>query len=531
MEKKIILKTGDMHCVSCEKLIERSVKDIKGVKYVKSDYNTETTELLYDDAETDLMVIKTAIENEGHPTQIAQPETQTHIPAEGVEKTEMREENRGTLEQTSEPATVSAPISNSFQERNERNWARGGSATSNEQNQSNAFSFGTFSLLLGFVTILIGIYFILNKYISLNFSNLSENTSIAVLLVLGFLTGFHCIGMCGGFVLSYAGRIKKQGDLMPHFMYGTGKTISYTILGALFGLIGSAIAFTTELRGSIAVIAGIFLVLYGVNMLNLLPFLRKFQLRLPSFMPQGEWSGNGPLITGLLNGLMLACGPLLALYIFAAGTGSPIEGAKALFFFGLGTLVPMLTFGITAHYFSSALTRNVVKFSGVLVIVMGLLMANNGLALLGIGLPLSISPGSQVGGTDSGITNIKLDADGYQVIKMNVTSRGWEPNSLVLKKGVPVKWEINVLELTGCNNEILVRDYGLDIKLKQGLQTVEFTPQNTGTVGFTCWMGMIRGQFVVIDGNSSAAAANVPPLPSGGSCGGSGGGCGCGGAR
>jgi len=519
MEKKITLKTGDMHCASCEKLIERSAMDIKGVKYVKSDYNTETTELLYDDAETDLMVIRAAIEKEGHPTQIVQPQMQVQSPPEEVGRTETKEEIKGTLPEIKEGGE------------NERKELKSeGAVSGTKQNQSSAFSFGTLSLFLGFVTILIGIYFILGKYISINFNNLSENTGIAVLLVLGFLTGFHCIGMCGGFVLSYAGRIKKQGDLMPHLMYGAGKTISYTVLGAAFGLLGSAIAFTSELRGSIAVIAGLFLVLYGINMLNLLPFLRKFQLRLPSFMPKGEWGGSGPLITGLLNGLMLACGPLLALYIFAAGTGSPIEGAKALFFFGLGTLVPMLTFGITAHYFSSALTRNVVKFSGVLVIVMGLLMANNGLALLGIGLPLSVSSGNQVGGKDAGITNIKLDADGYQVIKMNVTSRGWEPNSLVVKKGVPVKWEINVLELTGCNNEILVKDYGLDIKLKQGLQTVEFTPQNTGTVGFSCWMGMIRGQFVVIEGNSSAAAANVPP-PSGGSCGGSGGGCGCGGAR
>ncbi len=477
MERKITLKTKGMHCASCEKLIQGAAMDVKGVRSVKSDYGTETTAVVYDDAETDAAAIRAAIEKEGHPTEM--------------------QESGGEGE---------------------------------NGNRDGAFGFGTLSLIIGFVAILIGLYFMLGRSVSLDFGSINENTGIAVLLALGFLTGFHCIGMCGGFVLAYAGRIKKQGDLMPHLQYGAGKTVSYTIMGAAFGLLGSVIAFTTELRGSIAVIAGLFLVLYGLNMLNAVPFLRKLQPRLPSFMPNWEWGGRGPLVTGLLNGLMLACGPLMALYIFAAGTGSPIAGAKALFFFGLGTLVPMLTFGVVSRYLSAALTSNVMRFSGVMVIVLGLLMANNGLALLGTGIPLSVSAASVTGpaagnaATAGGdITNIKIDADGFQVIRMNVTNRGWEPDSFVLKKGVPVKWEINALELNGCNSEVVVHDYGLDIRLKQGVQTVQFTPQDGGTIQFSCGMGMIRGQFLVYDSSPAGSTPPAAPVVQ------KGGGCGCGG--
>jgi plastocyanin domain-containing protein len=110
-----------------------------------------------------------------------------------------------------------------------------------------------------------------------------------------------------------------------------------------------------------------------------------------------------------------------------------------------------------------------------------------------------------------------------------------------LKKGVPVKWNIDVKELTGCNNEIIVRDYDLDIKLKKGMNVVEFTPDKEGTVQWSCWMGMIPGSFVVTDDGSASAEeveASVDKSSSGGcggSCGGdtcggsSGGGCGCGG--
>ena len=51
----------------------------------------------------------------------------------------------------------------------------------------------------------------------------------------------------------------------------------------------------------------------------------------------GLGEGASSLITGLLNGLFIACGPLQAMYIYAAGTGSFFGGATSLFAFGLGT--------------------------------------------------------------------------------------------------------------------------------------------------------------------------------------------------
>ena len=77
----------------------------------------------------------------------------------------------------------------------------------------------------------------------------------------------------------------------------------------------------------------------------------------------------------------------------------------------------------------------------------------------------------------------------------------------------------------------MLRDYDLDIKLKKGLNVVEFTPDKTGTVRWSCWMGMIPGSFVVTeDGQASKEQlASADPGPAG-SCGAStGGGCGCGG--
>jgi len=69
-------------------------------------------------------------------------------------------------------------------------------------------------------------------------------------------------------------------------------------------------------------------------MLNVFPVLRGFTLRLPHFVTKGvanELRGQrSPLKIGLLNGLMLGCGPLQAMYIMAAGTGSAEEDATML---------------------------------------------------------------------------------------------------------------------------------------------------------------------------------------------------------
>ena len=106
---------------------------------------------------------------------------------------------------------------------------------------------------------------------------------------------------------------------------------------------------------------------------------------------------------------------------------------------------------------------------------------------------------------------------------MEVDASGYSPNSFVIKNKIPVKWNINVKQLTGCNNEIIMNDYNIDVKLKQGLNVIEFTPEKTGTISFSCWMGMIRGSFIVTDTGTASQQEIVAATPQ------SSGSCGCGG--
>lgn len=396
----------------------------------------------------------------------------------------------------------------------------------------------------GVLVAMLGIYLVLKNTTGLGLPDFGQNISLGILFAAGLMTGFHCVAMCGGFMVSYSAKSakEKKPGFLQHLYYGAGKTLSYAVFGGLFGLLGAFIAFTPLLRGWVAILAGLFLVLFGLKMLDVVPFLREMQVRQPKFIDRinAHFGGHaGPFATGLLNGLLIACGPLLAIYIYAAATGSFLYGAISASVFGLGTLPVLFGFGIITSAVSANATRKILKYSGVFVLILGAIMLNRGLSLTGSGYDYNtLTSGFTVGSAGSNAASAETIAvkDGYQEIRMDVTRYGWEPNKFVLKKGVPVKWIINGREITGCNNAIQVPSLGLDFKISKGLQTIEFTPGKAGTVSWSCWMGMIPGVFIVkddIDVKDTAAVQkelDSASVPRGGSCGGSGG-CGCGGGR
>jgi sulfite exporter TauE/SafE/copper chaperone CopZ len=462
-----------MVCESCEKVIERYVKKVKGVDKAKADYATQRVEVTYNPKSTDIDEIVEAIREAGY--------------------------------------TV----------------VTGGRRLKNA------------TFIAGLFVVVFGGYLIAQNFSFFEIPEIGQTTSLFLLFTVGLFTGFHCVGMCGGFVLSYS---SKKGGWKDHVQYGGGKLLSYTAIGAIFGLIGSIFVFTPLIRGLAAVIAGLFLMLYGLNMLNVSPRLRRIRLPIPKSLTRfsAKTKDRGPLTIGLMNGLMLACGPLQALYIYAAGTGSVVQGALALFAFGLGTLPVLMGFGVFTAYISRNATQNILKASGVIMLLLGVVMLNRGLALTGTGYDFNTiaAAASSESITGAGIATF---SGGFQEIRMEVNRYGWSPDKFVLKKGIPVKWIINGVEINGCNNEIVIPRMGLSFDVEYGEQIIEFTPTEEGVIPWSCWMGMIPGAFVIKDDiNLQEAEADLQAiqLTSTGSCGGScgvstcgaatGGTCGCG---
>lgn len=368
--------------------------------------------------------------------------------------------------------------------------------------------------VISVAVIIITLFMLINRYggsgIFNAFPIVKEGMGYGMLFVIGLLTSVHCIAMCGGICLSQcvpqtsvSGVKSKWTTLRPSILYNLGRIISYTVIGGIVGALGSVVSFSGTMKGIVQVLAGAFMVIMGLNMLNLFPWLRKFNPRMPKIFAKKIYAlkkNNSPFYVGLLNGLM-PCGPLQAMQLYALSTGNPFQGALSMFLFSIGTVPLMLAFGALSSLLSKKFTTKMMSISAVLVIVLGIFMFNSGASLSGIIIP-SISNSTQSSNGDS--NNIAKIVDGIQTVTVKLSSGRYEP--ITVQKGIPVKWIIQAeaKDINGCNNSIVVPKYNLQYDLKAGDNVIEFTPTESGAFAYSCWMGMIRSKIRVVDDIASS---------------------------
>jgi uncharacterized protein len=372
---------------------------------------------------------------------------------------------------------------------------------------------------LGLIAVVAAIYLIIRYTVGFTFlPAVNQSMGYGLIFVVGLLTSLHCIAMCGGIVLSQG--IKKQEEaadgsaatgparltaggltsrLMPSLLYNGGRVVSYTIIGGVVGAIGSLFSLSQALKGVMPIVAGAFMLFLGVRMLGIFPWLSRLSIRFPGIGGKklsAAAANRGPFVVGLLNGLM-PCGPLQTMQVYALGTGSFLAGAFSMFLFSVGTVPLLLGFGAVSSFLSAKFNRRMLKASGVLVMALGLVMFTRGMNLFGVGLPT-------IGG-GSGVAVAKIVGD-YQEVRTTVESGTYHP--FVVQAGVPVRWTVSVKadELNGCNNPVTVPQYGIKKQLVPGDNLIEFTPTQSGTITYTCWMGMITSTIRVVDN-----LAKIPP--------------------
>ncbi len=387
-------------------------------------------------------------------------------------------------------------------------------------------------------------------------STLANTTmGYSMLFVTGLLTSAHCMAMCGGINLSQSigaqqGAVHpkphRSAVLIPTFLYNTGRILSYGATGLILGFIGMLVGgqnagLPTVWQGMLKILAGVWMVGMGVNMLNIFPPLRKLHIGPPKKIVQtigkAGYNSKKPFVIGLLNGLM-PCGPLQSMQIVALASGNPLTGMLSMLFFGLGTLPLMAGFGICVSWLGKKFTHAVTQIGSVLVVVLGFAMLSQGgnlsgwfggAQLFGVLLALSVlcvfltvpyrKPLQKrvciavsfclaltvlltwhflypnLAGSDqhSAVQII----DGQQIV-YSTLSPGQYPN-ITVQAGMPVKWIIEAPKgsINGCNNRMIILDYGIEYTFQIGKNIITFTPETVGTVDYSCWMGMIHGTITV----------------------------------
>lgn len=503
----IQLSIGGMTCINCQNKIEKELQYTEGIIDISVSYNNGTADIVYDQTKISLKEIISVIEKLDYEV----------LPEQGKRKNDLMD-------------------------------------------------------IICMLVIIVALYVMLQSMGILNLlapSRLADSKmGYGMLFVIGLITSVHCIAMCGGINLSQClpqsrkqemGNDSKLAAFLPALSYNLGRVVSYTVIGFALGLIGfvlgggAEVGLSALLQGSLKMIAGLFMIIMGINMLDLFPWLRKLTIRMPKAaalrIGQEKAKHRRPFLVGILNGFM-PCGPLQSMWIVALATGNPFAGALSMFLFSLGTVPLMLGLGSIVSALGRKFTDKVMTVGAVLVVVLGLAMLSQGGTLSGwlssdlllalliafciAGVLLSIPVKSRAGRRIAQVvslviiigsctmwnsqaaevqsvseTDTELEVvDGVQVVNSTLMP-GRYPN-ITVQAGVPVKWVIDAPEgsINGCNYKMIIQDYGIEHTFQTGENIIEFTPETVGTVTYSCWMGMIHGNIFVVDEEQGEAAAS-----------------------
>lgn len=332
--------------------------------------------------------------------------------------------------------------------------------------------------------------------------------SLPVVFIVGLTAGIStCMALVGGLVLGISSKFAKQNPestgfqkFVPHIYFNLGRIASYFVLGGVIGYAGSFFKISTSILGLMIVIVGFVMLLLGSQLLDIFPFLKTVSFTLPKGLHKllgikervnEEYSNSNTSLLGAST-FFLPCGFTQAMQLYAMSTGSLLQGALTMGVFAIGTTPGLLGIGGLISFIKGKSSKIFFKTVGVILMFLALFNISNGLNLICV---KSIFAKNEIVSADK---NVKM-IDGVQIVKMTQQVNGYLPNKFTIKKGVPVKWIITSESQYSCASSIVSQALGIRSSLKLGENIFTFTPTKTGTIRFSCSMGMYTGSFNVIN--------------------------------
>ena len=463
MGKKITVPIKGMHCHSCEMLVEDKLSKVSGVKKVNVDYRKGQAEI---ECESGLNQnkIKDAVNAAGY-----------------------------VVGKDEKPPFLSKNL-NDYKD-------------------------------LGFAVVaLVAIYFVLADFGLTHIDISTSNPSgLSVVLLVGLTAGVSsCMALIGGLILGISGsHAEKHPEatalqkFRPHMFFNLGRVFGFALLGGILGTVGSALRLSVMANGVITILVGLLMFILGFQLIGIFPWLdvtNRFALpkkmgRMLGIKETKEYNHFNAAVLGALT-FFLPCGFTQAMQVYAISTGNFVSGALVMGTFALGTVPGLLSVGGLTSVIKGNFSKKLFKLVGLAVIFFGLFNMHNGFTLTGFNLDTHGKPSSQ-GAAIKSDPNVQLQ-NGVQVIHMTENASGYSPNVFTIQKGIPVRWIINATDPYSCASAVVSQQLGIDKQLKPGENTIEFTPKETGSISFSCSMGMYTGAFNVVDGGNAAAPESQP---------------------
>lgn len=214
--------------------------------------------------------------------------------------------------------------------------------------------------------------------------------------LIGFLGSFHCVGMCGPIALALPiGNNSNFQLIIGRILYNIGRSVTYAIFGAVFGLFGKGIELAgLQMYASIALGVSILLYyLFPSKYKGKLALTKPYQIA-SDFVKRGfvrltkTGSPQALFVFGIINGF-LPCGFVYVALAGAITTGGALSGALYMLLFGLGTAPIMFATSLVGKFLSAKLKQKMNKLIPLFAIVLAIIFILRGLSL---GIPYLSPP-------------------------------------------------------------------------------------------------------------------------------------------
>lgn len=456
-KQKCTLYVSGMHCAACEVLIEKKLSKMEGVSSAKASLNDKKVEVVLHSGSPDVNAINTELSELGY--------TFSDTPVGGAKMT--------------------------------------------LQSVLTGIGIG----LMLFVG-----YLILEDSHALSRFSIDERSGIPAFFALGVVASLStCAALVGGLLLSlskqwnelYGGRDEHK-RVLPFAMFNIGRLVSYAVLGAALGYIGSFFTVSLQHTAVLIIIVSIVMVIIGLQMLGV-KWAKRIKLTVPRFMSKyisDEQNFQGkymPFVTGALT-FFIPCGFTLMAQTVSLATGSPFTSMLMMTAFALGTLpmLAVLSFSSIKLQKNSYFAGTFNLLVGFFIIAFGIFNVNAQLNVMGL---MSLSDvyartKSVAETSNPGVRMVGTGKDQYQEVTMEAKGFEYYPKQITLLVNVPAKFNIQNSNVLGCAQAMYMPGlYDEVIYLTSSESNAEFTPKKTGTFKISCTMGMVPPVTVhVIEG-------------------------------
>lgn len=345
--------------------------------------------------------------------------------------------------------------------------------------------------------------------------NLSSG-GLVVALLLGLAAGVStCMALVGGLMLALSAAFQARqanssvGDkgvaaqMRPAIVFMAGRIAGYGVLGALLGVVGASVTMPPRVTAVLMITVAVVMIIMGTRLTGLSPRIAAWSPTLPNGISKslglhsdatGGYSDKRAAGLGAAT-FFLPCGFTQAVQIYALSTGSPLFAGALMATFAIGTAPGLLALAGLPVLVPSRMKPGLLRLVGVVVLGFALLNGSAGLRLAGIQLSLPGVAPVAAAEPPAGV----IAPDGSQVLTTYQDGGGYSPGNVAIYAGIPTHWTIKSSTAGTCAASLVIPSLGRQVRLHVGDNTIELPAMASGTLDYSCAMGMYSGQITIVD--------------------------------